>query len=233
MPSQQVSLLQDFISLFFPNTCVGCEESLPRGTPFVCPSCQLDLPKTGNHKIEVPEFEQKFSGLIDFEHVLVYLYFQKEGVVQKLMHELKYNHKPELGELLGRWYGAELKDGGYETKFDIVVPVPLHKSKLRSRGYNQSEHFGIGLAQALNIECVPNGLIRNRANETQTRKNRQERWENVDALFSVYEPSLIEGKKVLLVDDVLTTGSTLLSCGEALLAAQPKSISFGLLAAAK
>lgn len=233
MPSQQVSLLQDFISLFFPNTCVGCGDSLPRGTSFVCPSCQVDLPKTENHKIEVPEFEQKLRGLISFKHVLVYLHFQKEGVVQKLMHELKYDHKPELGELLGRWYGAELKDGGYGSEFDIVVPVPLHKSKLRSRGYNQSEHFAIGLAEALDIACVPHGLVRNRANETQTRKNRQERWKNVEALFSVSDPPQIEGKRVLLVDDVLTTGSTLLACGEALLEAQPTSISFGLLAAAK
>ena len=233
MPSQQVSMLRDFVSLFFPHTCVGCDASLPKGAEYLCPSCELDLPKTGNHIKEVPEFEQKLRGLIAFEHVLVYLHFQKQGVVQKLMHELKYNHKPELGAHLGRWYGAELKDAGYADAFDVVVPVPLHKSKLRSRGYNQSEHFALGLAEALEITCLPQGLVRNRANETQTRKSRQERWQNVESLFSVSNPAELSQKKVLLVDDVLTTGSTLLSCGEALLTAQPTSISFGLLAAAK
>lgn len=233
MSSQQDSLLNDFISLFFPNTCVGCDEALPRGIPFVCIDCQLELPKTANHKVEVPEFEQRLRNLIEFKHVLVYMYFHKEGIVQKLMHELKYNHKPEIGELLGRWYGSELADAGYGEEFDCVVPVPLHKSKLRKRGYNQSEGFARGLAEALSAECLPNALIRNRANETQTRKNRLERWENVEGLFVPRDMSLLSGEKVLLVDDVLTTGSTLLSCGEAVLLAKPTSLSFGLIAATR
>jgi ComF family protein len=233
MPSKQVSLLSDFISLFFPDTCVGCDESLPRGVPFICPSCQLTLPKTENHITEVPQFDQKLRNLIAFKHVLVYMHFQKQGIVQRLMHELKYNHKPEIGELLGRWYGAELAGTGFDKEFDCVVPVPLHKSKLRKRGYNQSEAFAKGLAEAFSIECLPNGLVRNKANQTQTRKSRQERWENVAGLFEVKDKSVLEGKHVLLVDDVLTTGSTLLSCGEAVLEARPAALSFGLIAAAK
>lgn len=233
MASQQDSLLSDFVSLFFPNTCVGCDEALPRGVRFVCPSCQLELPKTENHKTEVPEFEQKLRSLIEFKYVLVYMHFHKQGIVQKLMHELKYKHKPEIGELLGRWYGAELADAGYQTEFDCVVPVPLHKSKLRKRGYNQSEGFAKGLAAALAAECLPNALIRNRANQTQTRKNRLERWENVEGLFEPKDPGSLSARKVLLVDDVLTTGSTLLSCGEAVLKAKPASLSFGLIAAAR
>lgn len=226
-------MLNDFISLFFPNTCVGCDESLPRGVKFICPSCQLELPKTGNHKIEVPEFEQKLRSLIDFKYVLVYMHFHKQGIVQRLMHELKYNHKPEIAELLGRWYGGELVSGGYEKEFDCVVPVPLHKSKLKKRGYNQSEGFAKGLAEAFSVECLPHALVRNRANETQTRKNRQERWENVEGLFEPQDNAALMGKHVLLVDDVLTTGSTLLSCGEGVLSAKPASLSFGLIAAAK
>jgi len=233
MPSKQVSLLNDFISLFFPNTCVGCDESLPRGLKFICPACQLELPKTANHKIEVPEFEQKFRSLIDFKHVLVYMHFHKEGIVQRLMHELKYNHKPEIGELLGRWYGSELVSAGFENEFDCVIPVPLHKTKLRKRGYNQSEGFAKGLAEVFSIESLPDALMRKRANETQTRKNRQERWENVEGLFEPLDASVLMGKHVLLVDDVLTTGSTLLSCGEAVLSAIPASLSFGLIASAK
>ncbi len=233
MASQQDSLLNDFISLFFPNTCVGCDEALPRGTRFVCPACQLELPKTGNHKVEVPEFEQKLRNLIEFKHVLVYMHFHKQGIVQKLMHELKYNHKPEIGELLGRWYGGELADAGYRGEFDCVVPVPLHKSKLRKRGYNQSEAFARGLAEALSAECLPDALMRSRANQTQTRKNRLERWENVEGLFKPTDLTLLTNKRVLLVDDVLTTGSTLLSCGEAVLLTKPASLSFGLIAAAK
>lgn len=232
MAVQQVSLLQDFISLFFPRVCLGCPDSLPRGVDYLCPSCQLALPKTNNHLLEVPAFTQKLRGLIDFEHVLVYLHFEKKGIVQKLMHALKYNHEKELGSLLGRWYGAALQaTGNYE--FDVVVPVPLHKSKLRSRGYNQSEYFALGLAAAFDIPCLPNALVRTRANETQTRKNRLERWKNVDGLFEPAEQANLTGQRILLVDDVLTTGSTLLACGEAVWQAGASSLSFALLAAAK
>ena len=232
MAVRQVSFLQDFISLFFPKTCLGCHDSLPRGVDFLCPGCQLSLPKTNNHLVEVPAFTQKFGGLTNFEHVLVYLHFEKKGIVQKLMHALKYNHEKELGSLLGHWYGAVLQaTGNYE--FDAVVPVPLHKSKLRSRGYNQSEHFALGLAAAFEIPCLPHALVRVRANETQTRKNRLERWKNVDGLFEPAEPANLSGMRVLLVDDVLTTGSTLLACGEAVWKAGASSLSFGLLAAAK
>lgn len=233
MAVQQVSILNDFISLFFPNTCLACHDSLPRGLNFLCPACQLSLPKTDNHLVEIPEFERKLRGLIDFEHVLVYMHFQKQGVVQRIMHELKYNHKPELGELLGRWYGAELKDAGYAVAFDCVMPVPLHKSRLRSRGYNQSDHFAMGLAAALGVSCETGALIRTRANETQTRKSRQERWQNVEGLFEATDMAAIENKHILLVDDVLTTGSTLIACGEAIVKARPRSLSFGLIASAK
>ena len=232
MAVQQVSLLQDFISLFFPTVCLGCSGSLPRGVDYLCPSCQLSLPKTNNHLVEVPAFTQKLSGLINFEHVLVYLHFEKKGLVQKLMHALKYNHEKELGSQLGRWYGAALQAAdNYE--FDAVVPVPLHKSKLRSRGYNQSEYFALGLAAAFEIPCLPNALVRTRANETQTRKNRLERWKNVDGLFEPAEQANLSDQRILLVDDVLTTGSTLLACGEAVWKAGASSLSFGLLAAAK
>lgn len=233
MAVKQVSLLQDFISLFFPRVCLGCEQSLPRNLDYLCPSCQVDLPKTDNHLIEVPSFTQKFTSLIDFDHVLVYMHFFKKGIVQKLMHELKYNHRKELGQMLGRWYGANLKSAGFENTFDCVVPVPLHASKLRKRGYNQSEYLALGLAEAFDIPCLPDALIRTRANETQTRKNRLERWQNVEKLFEPNQPEALKGKRVLLVDDVLTTGSTLLACGEAVWHADAAALSFGLLAAAK
>ncbi len=233
MAVQQVSLLEDFISLFFPRLCLGCEQSLPRNLDYLCPSCQLALPRTDNHLIEVPSFTQKFSGLIAFEHVLVYMHFHKKGIVQRLMHELKYNHQKELGQMLGRWYGGKLQTDGFQNAFDCVVPVPLHKSKLRKRGYNQSEFFALGLAEAFGIPSLPNALERTRANETQTRKNRLERWQNVENLFIPAEPDNLKGKRVLLVDDVLTTGSTLLACGEAIWQAEAASLSFGLLAAAQ
>jgi len=233
MATQQVSMLQDFLSLFFPNVCLGCQNSLLRGLMHLCPSCQLSLPRTNNHLVEVPAFTQKFSGLIEHDHVLVYLHFEKKGIVQKLMHELKYNHRKELGTLLGRWYGTALKSNGYDAAFDCVVPVPLHKSRERSRGYNQSEFFALGLAEAFEIPCIPKALLRTRANETQTRKNRIERWNNVNGLFIPAEGGALKDQRVLLVDDVLTTGSTLMACGEAVLQAEARSLSFGLLAAAK
>ena len=233
MPQKQVSALKDFISLFFPHVCLGCQKSLPKGLDFLCAQCLLDLPKTENHLVAIPGFEQKFTGLIAYEEVLVYLHFHKQGLVQKLLHALKYQDKQELGVYLGQLYGQELMEAGYANRYEAVVPVPLHPKKLKQRGFNQSEALAEGLANALGLECLPDAMHRLRANPTQTRKSRLERLENVDELFQVTDNQMIKGKRVLLVDDVLTTGATLLSCGHALHKAEPAALSFGLLASTK
>jgi ComF family protein len=226
-------MIKDFISLFFPRVCLTCGDPLNKGLDELCVKCLIELPKTNNHLISIPEFEMKFAGIINFEHVLVYLFFQKKGIVQRLLHELKYNDKRELGIKLGTWYGKELTSEGFRNEFDMIIPIPLHKSKLKSRGYNQSEAFSEGLAKSLSIPVNVSSLIRTNASETQTNKSRIERWKNVEGIFSVQQVDEVIGKRVLLVDDVLTTGSTLMAAATPLFEAGVATVSVALLAAAK
>lgn len=226
-------MIKDFISLFFPRVCLACGDPLNKGLDELCVKCLIELPKTNNHLISIPEFEMKFSGIIDIRHVLVYLFFQKKGIVQRLLHELKYNDRRELGIKLGAWYGKELALGTFTNEFDMIIPIPLHKTKMRSRGYNQSEAFGIGLAKPLGIPINVSNLIRIEASETQTNKSRAQRWKNVDGIFAVQQKEVVLGKRLLLVDDVLTTGSTLIAAATPLFEAGAESVSVALLAAAK
>ncbi|MCK6616767.1 MAG: ComF family protein [Cyclobacteriaceae bacterium] len=140
-------------------------------------------------------------------------------MVQELLHELKYNNRPEIGRMLGRVYGNELAQAGYDRQFDVIIPIPLHEWKIKRRGYNQSEEFAIGLAAALNV-AVETTVVKRAVNtETQTRKSRLKRWENVSDVFTVTNPLAVAGKHVLLVDDVITTGATIEACGDVLLKA--------------
>jgi ComF family protein len=231
--NNRVRMIKDFISLFFPRVCLTCGDPLIKGLDELCVKCLIELPKTNNYLVSIPEFEMKFSGIIVLRHVLVYLFFQKRGIVQRLLHELKYNNKRELGIKLGAWYGKELAIGSFIDEFDLILPIPLHKTKLRSRGYNQSEAFSEGLAKSLSAPVNVTSLIRIEASETQTNKSRIERWKNVEGIFVVVKKEEIAGKRVLLVDDVLTTGSTLIAAATPLLEAGAASVSVALLAAAK
>ncbi|WP_323755603.1 ComF family protein [Roseivirga sp.] len=229
MPSKINLILNDFVALFFPNICIGCKGPLPNGLKHICTGCQYELPKTNNYKEEVPHIYQKLAGSIRFNHMLAYLHFQKKGIVQHILHELKYNHNEDVGLMMGRWYGHDLLLGGFSNEFDLIIPVPLHPSKQRKRGYNQSEAFANGLSEVLKVEvCI--GLRRVTASETQTRKSRAERLENVKAIFEAVDPVELKKKRVLLVDDVITTGATLLACGNVLIDAGVEELSFGVLA---
>jgi ComF family protein len=151
--------------------------------------------------------------------------FSKSGRVQHLLHELKYNDHPEIGIVLGRVYGDKLMTFGYAQDFEVIIPVPLHPSRLRKRGYNQSAKFAEGLSEKLAIPFSDQIMSRKLKTETQTRKSKLHRWENMDEVFKVDNPSEIEGKSILLVDDVITTGSTLEACALVLLKSGIKDVS--------
>jgi ComF family protein len=157
--------------------------------------------------------------------------FVKRGRVQRMLHALKYKHQPEIGEILGRVYGKDLVEADYKDSFDLIIPVPLHTSRKLQRGYNQSEKFGKGLSQMLNIPCDDTFMIREAMTETQTHKTKLSRWENVNRIFHILDPRPIMNKRVLLVDDVVTTGATLEACGQTLLRAGCSELSIACIAA--
>lgn len=224
-------ILQDFIYLFFPNYCRGCEESLVKGERIICTRCMLDLPKSNYHLERDNPFYLKFSGRIPVKFVMTLFKFVKRGKVQHLLHALKYKNQPEIGVQLGRVYGADLVAEKYKDQFDVIVPVPLHPSKRKKRGYNQSEEFGKGLSEVLEIPCTEKFLKRIKATSTQTRKSKLSRWENVSEVFEVQQEEELKGKRVLLVDDVVTTGATLEACGQKLLKAGCGDVSIACIAA--
>lgn len=204
-------MLNDFISLFFPNYCQACYQPLARGENLICLKCITDLPRTDYHMFYDNPVRLKLQNLNKLRLAISFVKFVKGGKIQRLLHKLKYERQPEIGQILGFWYGNELKSA-LVWDADIIIPVPLHPAKLRKRGYNQSAHFAIGLSRALQIPWNDQALIRTARSETQTRKSKADRWMNVSGIFQVKKPELIRDLHVLLVDDVITTGSTIEAC---------------------
>lgn len=165
--------------------------------------------------------------------VLALYKFSKISKVQHLLHALKYRNHPEIGIALGRIYGDELRSVDLQNEIDLIIPVPLHSKRKRSRGYNQSEQFGIGLSEQLGIECSDDIMKRVIRTETQTRRTKLQRWMNVKEVFEIAQADRITNKRILLVDDVITTGATIEACGLELIKAGCKELTLGCIAAAQ
>jgi ComF family protein len=209
-------LFFDFLDLFYPSVCAGCYCKLNKEEKDLCLLCKSTLPKTGFHLIDENPVKKLFWGRIPLHHATSYLYFTKHSKVQNILHNIKYNGHRELAQTVGQMMGRELKNSEQYKDVDVIIPVPLHPKKLKKRGFNQSEHFGIGLAEAMELPLSVNNLIRQSNSSTQTKKNRFQRWENVSEIFAVVEPEKFQGKHLLLIDDVITTGATLEACYQAL-----------------
>lgn len=227
-----MNLLEDFIALFYPRCCFACSEPLARTEELLCSRCLVQLPKTSYHRWHDNPVWGRLAGRLPLEFGFAFLKFMKGGVVQSLLHELKYNNRPEIGVRIGNLYGHELAESGFAHSFDMIVPVPLHRSRLRKRGYNQSAKFAEGLADALKVPWEESISMRMQATSTQTRKGRAERWSNVSSAFSTAQAERIKGKRVLLVDDVITTGATLEACGQHLVQCNCASLSIACIAEA-
>jgi len=227
--------IEDLIRLFFPDHCLACDAVMPKNLETLCMRCRLNLPYTQHHftPSENP-IVLKFWGKVNLRYGIAYLKFYKGGKVQKLLHALKYQKQPQIGVLLGESYGEDLTAFELEKEFDFIIPLPLHPKKLRIRGYNQAACFGQGLAKAFEKPMYENILLKSTHTESQTRKSRINRWINVKETF-VLDPDqqqLLRNKHVLLVDDVITTGSTLESAILVLQRANPASISVAAIASA-
>lgn len=228
-------MFEDLLSLLFPESCYACDGAMARGEKYICTSCNIKLPYTNYHvhgATELNPLQKRFWGKVPVRFAFSYLLFVPKGRVQRILHKLKYKGAKELGVHLGNRYGALLSDHYYAEQFDLIVPVPLHKYKMRRRGYNQSAYFGKGLSESMNVAFKPDALLRSIDTGTQTRKNRLDRWQNVEHVFQVKDPESIKGKHILLVDDVLTTGATLEACAVALLAGGATEVSVAAIAAA-
>lgn len=205
-----MSLIEDFISLFFPHYCFTCQKALVQGERYICTHCIADLPKTEYHLHAENPIKSKLLNITTLQHGMSYVKFIKGGKIQKLLHRIKYANNPEIGETLGMWYGYDLRSAN--ITFDMIVPIPLHPKKLKKRGYNQSDYFAAGLSKTLQIPWSNQVLTRNIDTSTQTRKSKVERWQNVEDIFVISQDQDLSNKHILLVDDVITTGSTLESC---------------------
>jgi ComF family protein len=226
-------ILRDFISLLYPRYCFACENALVHGEDGVCTHCISEMPRTDYHINRSNAFFFKLQGRVKVNHVMAFFKFVKQSRVQNLIHSLKYRNHPEIGIVLGRVYGHELANVGLDSSFDIILSVPLHESRKAARGYNQSYEFAKGLSEVLEIPAQDDLIKRIHKTKTQTSKTRLKRWKNVDEVFQVPSPEKIANKRILLVDDVITTGATIEACANALEKCNPQSISIACIAAAQ
>ena len=211
-----MTVLSSFSHIFYPNLCVACGENLVRGEQFVCLRCLNEIPKTNYHLVKGNPVEKRFWGKAPIENGAAYFFFEKGSKFQHLLHELKYKGNKEIGELMGKYAAADFYHSAEYQTLDVIVPVPLHPKKEAKRGYNQSEWICKGISEVTNIPLSISNLVRVQENTTQTKKTVFERFENVKGIFEVQNPTEFSGKHVLLVDDVLTTGSTIEACMHAL-----------------
>lgn len=210
-------MLYELYRLFYPHVCSLCGTSLIKGEQFVCLYCYTQLPITTTHlSPHDNKVTQIFWGKMPVEYGLAFFYYQKHLGIQRLIHLLKYKNKPEIGIWLGRQYGIILKDYITLSNDFLLIPVPLHEKKLHLRGYNQAECFARGLSETLKIELRTDILRRKKYTETQTRKSKEERWSNVGEVFYAAQIPSLQEKHCIIVDDVITTGSTIEACAQAL-----------------
>ncbi|WP_317194411.1 ComF family protein [Allomuricauda sp. CAU 1633] len=204
-------------NILLPQVCFGCNAQLFRGEHILCAVCRHEMPLTDHNFLEENAVDRIFYGRIPIKKGASFVFFSKNGMVKNLLHWLKYKNQEQIGGFFGDWCGALLKQNGSLKKVDIVVPVPLHRKKLKKRGYNQVALFAQKIAASIGAEYQDDLLIKTINTKTQTKKDRQLRWENSKEAFQLNSKIKTSFKHVLLVDDVITTGATIESCTKVLL----------------
>ena len=225
-----MQFLKDIFYLFYPNLCINCTTILLQNEQYLCVGCVSGLPLIDDDEYTNVTLKSVFYGKVPVKNVRSFLYFQKHGITQKIIHQLKYKNQPEIGNYIGKWFGARLSESKIFKDVDYIVPVPLHAKKLKKRGYNQVVNFGRSLSDVLKIKYKPAILLRTSITKTQTLKQRFERFTNSRTKFKLTDKELFKNKHILLIDDVITTGATLEACCNELLKTEGIIISIATMA---
>ena len=210
----KIPFLNSLLNLVFPKLCVCCGGSLMEGEENICLTCLYSLPRLAKQDYTDNRIMDLFLGRVKLEKAFSWCMFEKQTSVQNILHHIKYKDKDYLARQMGEIIAREMPD--FFADIDAIVPVPLHKKKQKIRGYNQSEAIACGVQKVVGLPIFSKLLTRTRFSETQTHKNKEERWKNTQGLFSLEPNEGFEGKHLLLIDDVLTTGSTAIACLEEL-----------------
>ena len=216
-----------------PRVCPVCHKTLGGDERWLCRSCLASLPRTRYEEVDFNTMEQHFAGKVPIERATAYFYYEKGGPYANIIHDIKYHSMPAMGRWLSSRATQDMAGSHFFDSIDVVTAVPLHRSKLAHRGYNQSEYLALGIADALDIPYVET-LKAIRPHSTQTHKGATERWQNIQGNYSLNDKAdQMAGKHILLVDDVITTGSTLIVCATLLKQIPGVTVSLFTLAAAR
>ena len=207
----------DFLGVFYPRCCIECGGQLLPDSKLLCHVCLTDLPRCGFTEQSGNRAEELFYGRARIEAATSYLYFKKHGIVQNLMHQLKYKGRQDIGNWVGEALGMEIEGSDRFDSIDLVIPVPLHPKKRRKRGYNQVSRFGQVLADHLGVHFDEESRKRRLTGKSLTGKNRFERNASIHNAFYLANPELVKGRHILLVDDIITSGATLEACAQKIL----------------
>lgn len=226
-----MKLIDNIVSLFYPRLCAACGDALQQNEECICLNCMLHLPETQFHKEHFNPLRHVFDGRVPVEEVTTLMSYKKANNVQKILHHLKYSGEKEIGKKLGEYFGGQLITEERYRSIQYIVPIPLHPKKQRKRGYNQSEWIAMGLSKGMGIPYLTDVLARTHYTDTQTRKGRFARWQNVKEVFEVQHPEKVSHTHVLVCDDVLTTGATTEAAIHKLLTVEGVRVSVATLAA--
>jgi competence protein ComFC len=208
--------LKDVSSLIFPEACLFCETELALNEMHFCGVCEMELKRTYFEGFkESSSLDKLFWGRINIEKTFALFYFNSATPIREILHHLKYEHKESLGIFMGKKIGIILRESALFSDLDGLIPVPIHHKKEFIRGYNQSELLARGICKEMGVSVIKNRISKRKHTSSQTKKSKQERWENVESVF--YSQDLSSFKHVALVDDVITTGSTIESLASELI----------------
>ncbi|WP_298898433.1 ComF family protein [uncultured Psychroserpens sp.] len=223
-------MIKNLLNLFFPQICSACSNHLSDNELQICTTCRHQLPLTNFHDDPNNAVHKILYGRVKLQQATALLHFSKKGIVQQMMHNLKYRGQEQIGEFLGEWLGELLKPMSSYQDIDVVIPVPLHKAKLKSRGYNQVDKFAKAIAKSLHAEYNTTMLVKTTNTKTQVFKDRLKRQSSAHSNFEIQNGMTLKDKHILLVDDIITTGATIEDCANQLLKIEGVKLSLATMA---